>query len=67
MSTFGPSRRFAAAQQFSRFQSEADIEPDFMSARPSSRFPGAVQQAAKRSDALQTRDRFNFRNEALNK
>ena len=28
MSPIGPSRRFAAAQQFSRFRSEADIEPD---------------------------------------
>jgi hypothetical protein len=28
MSLVGPSRHFAAAQQFSRFRSEADIEPD---------------------------------------
>jgi hypothetical protein len=28
MSPFGPSRRFAAAQQFSRFRSEADIQRD---------------------------------------
>jgi hypothetical protein len=26
MSGIGPSRRFAAAQQFSRFRSEADIQ-----------------------------------------
>jgi hypothetical protein len=28
MSACGPSRRFAAAQQFSRFKSEADIQRD---------------------------------------
>jgi ABC transporter substrate binding protein len=27
-SGFGPSRRFAAARQFSRFRSKADIEPN---------------------------------------
>jgi hypothetical protein len=34
-SPFGPSRRFAAAQQFSRFRSEADIEPDLGTATAS--------------------------------
>jgi hypothetical protein len=31
-----PSRHFAATQQFGRFRSEANIEPDFMSTRPKS-------------------------------
>ena len=33
-STHGTSRHFAAAQQFGRFRTEADIGPDFMSTRP---------------------------------
>ena len=32
--TIGTSRHFAAAQQFGRFRTEADIGPDFMSTRP---------------------------------
>src|ERR1700680_3048489 len=34
MSPIGPSRHFAAARQFGRFRTEADIGPDFMSTRP---------------------------------
>ena len=35
MSEIGPSRHFAAARQFGRFRTDADIGPDFMSTRPS--------------------------------
>jgi hypothetical protein len=33
----GPSRHFGAARQFGCFRTEADIGPDFMSTRPTSR------------------------------
>src|SRR5262245_53358420 len=34
MSPMGTSRHFAAARQFGRFRTGADIRPDFMSTRP---------------------------------
>jgi hypothetical protein len=38
MSVTGPSRRFAAARQLSRFRREADVEPDYECAASFDRF-----------------------------
>ena len=39
-SEIGPKRHFAAARQFGRFRTDADIRLDFMSTRPSSEREG---------------------------
>ena len=48
MSPFGPKRHFAAARQFGRFRTDADIGLDFMSTRP--RTIGEIGQ--RRPDGL---------------